>query len=193
MKGLTNTTLWEFLVFLQEKAKYNVLEVKQNLDKIKDYSDNFISQNIESKDLIHRLMRKNEEIRKENSMLLMVHSFILQINEQESWCDTETEETNATEVTIENYSEEQYSKSKCVQKILNGEVDLNSNDVCFEDEDILNTVYEEFLQSERYEDCEIIKNKKRRIRKSKNSSQFSQGIFFRFLKLPFFRALKKNK
>jgi hypothetical protein len=191
MKGLTNTTLWEFLVFLQEKAKYNVLEVKQNLDRMKDYTDNLLNMNIESKDLIHRLMRKNEEIRKENSMLLMVHSFILQINEQESWC--ETSEANESEVTIENYSEEQFSKQECIQMILKGEIDINSNDICFEDEDILNTVYKEFLQAERYEACEIIKNKKRKVMKSQNSSQLSRGIFFRFLKLPLLKALKKNK
>lgn len=193
MKGLTNTTLWEFLVFLQEKAKYNVLEVKQNLDKIKDYTNILLSQNIESKDLIHRLMTKNEEIRKENSMLLMVHSFILQINEQESWCETETEETNSKEDSTDNYSVEEQSKSKCIQMILKGEIDLSSNNVCFEDEDILDTVYKEFLQSEHYEACEIIKNKKRNSKKSQNSSRFSRGIFFRFLKVPFFRVLKLNK
>lgn len=188
MKGLTNTTLWEFLVFLQEKAKYNVLEVKQNLDKIKDYNTNLLNNNIESKDLIHRLMRKNEEIRKENSMLLMLHSFILQINEQESWYDSE--EASPAEVTVNKQENKELSKTEYVQMILDGEIDILGDDECLEDEDILNTVYKEFLKSEQYEACETIKNRKKR--KSQNSSLFSQGNFSRILEFRFLKNLKNK-
>jgi hypothetical protein len=183
-------TLGEFLIFLQERASYNILEVKLNLDKIKDYTK-LKSINIESRDMIKRLTRKNEEIRKENSKLLMLHNFILQINEQEVCC--KKEELNQIE-GITGEAQNSYSKEECIQKILNGEIDLNSDNSYLDDEEILNTVFKELLNSERYEECEIINKRKKVLKKYQDSSLKGQGKVLRFFKSSLFKRFeKKNK
>ncbi len=188
MKGLTKTTLWEFLIFLQEMAKYNVTEIKQNLDKIKDCTY-LMNNNIESKDLIKRLTKKNEEIRKENSKLLTLHNFILQINEKEAWHNRE--DVNQIEV-IDHKSQKPISKDEYIQRILNNEIDLNSDNSCLENEEILNSVFKVLLDSERYEECEIINKRKEGMRKFQNSSTKSQGKIHKSFKFNLLKDLRKR-
>lgn len=186
MRGLTKTTLWEFLIVLQEKAKYNVSEMKKNVEKIRDYQENLLRNNIESKDLIKRLKIKNQELSKENAMLIALHNNILQINDKEEWFSKE--EVKQVESGKER-PQKPLSKNECVQMVLNGEMKITEDNICLDDEEILNCVYKELIKTERYEDCEAIKRKKDKLRKSQDSSSESQVNVFRLFKISAIKSL----
>lgn len=165
MKGLTKTTVWEFLVMIQEKAKFNVIQIKRNNEKIKEYVENLKANNIDADGLIDRLTAKNIKIKSKNVMLLKLHQNILKINEEEGWYTKE----DLDQLKVDSpMPDEAPSNEECLKWILNGKVPLIEKHPCLCDFDIVQNVYDELLRLERYEECKLIKKLQEKIQKEKD-------------------------
>jgi hypothetical protein len=191
MRGLTKTTLWEFLIVLQEKAKYNVSEMRKNVEKIRDYQENLLRNDIESKDLIKRLKIKNHELSKENHMLISLHNSILQINEKEEWFSKEEiKQVGARKEPLPKT----LSKNECVQMVLNGDIKITEDSTYLNDEEILDNVYKELIKTERYEDCEALKKRKDKLKEKRDLSCESQGMeVYRLFRISAIKRLIQKK
>jgi hypothetical protein len=82
MKGLRQTTLWEFLNHIQNKTRSNISLINNNKSKIEEYRRLVIENNIDARELIQRLQIENEDLTEENTLLVKLHHKILSLNDE---------------------------------------------------------------------------------------------------------------
>lgn len=165
MKGLRNTTVWDFLNRVQTKAKSNVMRINQNNLKIEELRQLSKHENIESSEIVGRLRTENKELIEENSMLLNLHQKILAFsNEVKLAGDISLSKAMPEPKKEKSIDEEKYlpSAKECVDWVLDKYILLDDDHPCLCDDKIVDEIYNALVQNERYEECQLLLQLKER-------------------------------
>jgi hypothetical protein len=170
MKGLKNTTVWDFLNTIQTKAKANVTKINQNNIKIEDFIGLKRNNILDTEDLIAKLRSENKDLIEENTLLLNLHQKILafggelKISEDKPQINNQSKTINKgnTSQDVSQHTAEEY-----VGWVIDKFIRVDEDHPCFSDEKIIDKIYNALIKLERYEECSILLKRKDQLRINK--------------------------
>ena len=178
MKGLSETTIWEFLEFIQEKVKANVVQIKINNTNIMGLQKLPSNTGINITEQLLTLNERNKELSDENYMLLDMHKNIMALKEKYNWKISANKViTNEQPKIVEKV----ISAENWIRKIKKGEVDLNDPQQYIYSEPLYTELCKIMLAREMYEECSILKKVKDKENKSISDNKKSFGLLSKFI------------
>lgn len=173
MKGLKQTSVWEFLNHIQNKTRSNISLINRNKNKIEEYRTLVIDKNIDARELIQRLQSENEELTEENTYLVKLHHKILSLNEE---LENVKSSTKKSERILVNEDTILPSAEECVKMALENPEIINEFHPCMCDDKIIEMIYNAFIQNERYEECSLIVKIRENRRKHLPSQEITSSF-----------------
>lgn len=175
MKGLANTTLWEFLESIREKTRENIMLIRNNKNTISSIEEKLLDSNIENSGKILELQKRNTELSEENFQLLELHKSIIALGDMYSLYSDENDQ--GKETTFPNSDDD--IEPQYLTLIEKGEFNTDRHFYWLDDKETAEEIYETLLKLEEYEECAKILKYMRKRKESLNPSFFS--AFRRFL------------
>ncbi len=175
MKGLANTTLWEFLESIREKTRENIMLIKHNRNTINSIEEKQLDSNTENSREIIALRKINKELSDENLQLLELHKKIIGLGDMYSLPSKEN--APSEETTVQNSEED--TEPQYLTLIEKGEFNTDRHFYWLDDKETAEEIYEALLKLEEYEECAKILKYMRKSKESLNPKFHS--AFRRFL------------
>lgn len=153
MKGLTKTTLWEFLELMRDRTRENIILIKHNNSLIIEIEKQNSENSFDNAERIRELRKRNKELSKENNELLELHKNIIAIGDKYGLYASEdmvkgAEESESIEI----------DEPADVNNLHVDELDFDNLGEWVKNKEVVEVVYEELLSKERYEECAKLKN-----------------------------------
>ncbi len=179
MKGLTKTTLWEFLEQIRERTRENVTQIKRNNETINGIERDLFLHKVQNPERVNELKIINKQLSEENYQLLELHKNIISLGERYGLYNNEV--PNSTPVEEEKSTVDN-EEPDYVKMALEGRLDYETPSACLLNGDIREKIYTALLKGEMYEDCaKIMQFGKKNVLRSNpvKTSLFGKFIFWK--------------
>ncbi len=166
---------------IQEKTKYNVVQIKMNNYKIKEYETNLTANKINADGLILRLIKSNNKLRSENVMLFSLRQDILRTSNGKDWHTR----ADLDQLKIDRpMPEEALANDECEERIIRAGVQKHEEYPSLCISDAVQEAYEELIRFERYEECKLIKQLQDHLREANEDEDKYKEIIYKLISLP---------
>lgn len=153
MEELKKMTLWDLLLFLQNKVKHNATIISDNAKTINSI-DNNLNATPELLEVIKQITKSNSVLSKENSNFLKIFNSLVNLHKdykQELLAISE-----GISYTIDNEVAQAQNFEDCLTKTLSGDMILDSSHPFINNIDFLNILLKHWSVNEDYEKCSLV-------------------------------------